>query len=78
MVTFALEKSLEEFRSVGNQDLRKVVYGGNGKDSVLADVCVSMVQTRSGRREERLNQLGLSKLAQESESVASNVFIGML
>lgn len=78
MITFALEKGLEEFRSVGNQDLRKVVYGGNGEDGVLADVCVSMLQTRSGRREERLNQLGLSKLAQESESVASDVFIGML
>lgn len=78
VVTFAFEKCLEEFRSVGNQDLRKVVYGGNGEDGILADIGVSMLQTGSGRRKERLNQLGFSKLAQKSEGVAPDVFIGML
>lgn len=78
MVTFAFEKCLEEFRSVGNQDLRKVIYGGDGEDGVLADVGVSMLQTRSGRRKERFNQLGFSELAQEPEGIASDIFIGML
>ncbi len=78
VVTLAFEKCLEEFRSVGNQDLRKVVYGGNGENGVLADVGVSMLQTGSGRRKERLNQLGFSKLAQKSEGVASDILIRML
>ena len=55
-----------------------MVYGGNGEDGVLADVGVSMLQTRSGRREKRLNQFRFPKLAQEPEGVASYVFIGML
>lgn len=78
MVAFALKKCLKEFRSVGNQDLRKVVYGRYSEDGVLADVSVSMLQTRSGGRKERLNQLGFSKLAQEPEGVASNILIRML
>lgn len=78
MVTFALKKCLEKFRSVGNQDVGKMVYRCNGEDGVLPDVSVSMLQTRSGGRKERLNQLGFSKLTQKSESVASNIFIGML
>lgn len=78
VVTFAFEKCLEEFRSVGNQDLRKVIYGGDGEGGVLADVGVSMLQTRSGRRKERFDQLGFSELAQEPEGIASDIFIGML
>ena len=78
VITFAFEECLEQFRSVGNQDLRKVIYRGNSEDGVLANVGMSMLQTRSGRREERLNQLGFSKLAQETEGVASDIFIGML
>ena len=55
-----------------------MVYGGNGEDGVLADIGVSMLQTGSCRRKERLNQLWFSKLAQKSEGVAPDVFIGML
>ena len=63
VVTLAFEKRLEEFRRVWNQDLRKVIYGGNGENGVLADVGMSMLQTGPGRRKEGLNQLGFSKLA---------------
>ena len=78
MVAFPFEKGLEEFRSVGNQDLREVVYGGNSEDCVLADVGMSMLQTRSGGGKERLNQFGFSKLAQETKGIPSDIFIGML
>lgn len=78
VVTLALKKSLEKFRSVGNQDLGKMVYRRNGEDGILPNIGVSMLQTRSGGRKERLNQFRFSKLTQESKSVASNIFIGML
>ena len=78
MITFAFEKRLEKFRSVGYKNLGKVVYGGNGEDGVLADVGVSMLQTRSGRRKKRLNQFRFPKLAQEPQGVASYVLIRML
>ena len=55
-----------------------MVYGGNGKNGVLPDVCMSVLQAGSGRRKERLNQLGFPKLAQKSEGIAPDVLVGML
>ena len=78
MVTFASEEGLKKFRSVRNQRFGKVVYGGDGKHGVLPDVGMSMLQAGSGRRKERLNQLGLPKLAQKSEGIAPDVLVGML
>jgi hypothetical protein len=37
-----------------------------------------MFQAGAGRRKEGLNQFGLPELAQESEGIAANVFVGML
>ena len=55
-----------------------MVYGGNGKYGILSDVGVPMLQAGSRRRKKGFNQLGFSKLAQESESVAPDILVGML
>ena len=78
MVTLAPKKCLKEFGGVWNQSFGKVIYGGNCKDGVLPDVGMSMLQAGSGRRKERLNQLGLPKLAQKTEGIAPDVLVGML
>jgi hypothetical protein len=55
-----------------------LVDSGNSKDSVLSYIGMAVLKAGTRRGEERLDELGFSKLAQESQSVASNVFVGML
>ena len=52
--------------------------GRDGKDCILADVCMSVLKARSGRGQEWLDELGLSKLGKEAKSIASDILIGML
>lgn len=52
--------------------------GRDGKDCVFADVCMSVLKARSGRGEERFDELGLSKFGKEAKSIASDIFIRML
>jgi hypothetical protein len=54
------------------------VDGRNGEYRVLSDVCVTVLEARSCGRKQGLDELGLSKLAEEAEGVAADVFIGML
>ena len=55
-----------------------LVNGGYGEDGVLADVCVTVLEARSGGGKKGLDQLGLAKLAEEAQGVASDVLVGVL
>ena len=77
-IAFSLEESLEKFRGIWNQGLRVMVYGRHSKDGVFSHVSVSMLQTCSGWREQRLNQLRLAELAKKAQCVAPDVFVRML
>ena len=55
-----------------------LVDGGNSKDGVLSYIGMTVLKTGTRRGKERFDEFGFSKLAQESQSVASNVFVGVL
>lgn len=50
----------------------------NGKDSILAHICMTMFKAGPCGGEERFDKLRFAKLAQESQGIASNVLVGML
>jgi hypothetical protein len=77
-VAFCLQESRDELCCVGDERGRMLENGRHSKDGVLADICVAVLETRSGRGEEGLDKLGLTELAQEAECVAPDVFVGML
>lgn len=52
--------------------------GSNSKDGVLSYVSMTMLETGSSGRKERFDKFSFSKLAQEPQSIASDVFIWML
>ena len=52
--------------------------GRNGKDGILAHIRVSVLEAGASGREERFDQFGLAQFAEKSESVASDVFVGVL
>lgn len=54
------------------------VDGVNGQDSIAAHITVTVVQAGPDRWHERLKQLGLLQLAQETQSGAADELIGML
>ena len=51
---------------------------GDGKDGVLADVGMAMLEAGSCGREEGLDQFRFAELAEEAKSVAADVLVGML
>lgn len=55
-----------------------LVDGRNSEDSIFSNVGMSVLETRSCRRQARLNKLSLSELRQESQCISPDIFIGML
>jgi hypothetical protein len=55
-----------------------LVDGGDGENSVLADIRMSVLQARSRRGQERLDEFRFAEFAEEAQGIASNVFIGVL
>ena len=55
-----------------------LVDGGNSKDSILSYIGVTVFEARASGGKERFDELGFPKLAQESQGISPNVFIGML
>lgn len=43
-----------------------LINRGDGEDGILSNVCMAVLKTRPGRREERLDKLGLAELAEEA------------
>ena len=52
--------------------------GGNSKDSILSYIGVTMFEAGASGGKERFDELGFPKLAQKSQGISPNVFIGML
>jgi hypothetical protein len=78
MITLISEEGVNKVRSIGDERLRVDVKGGDGKDGVLPHIGMSMLKTGTCWRQQRLDELGLPKLAKEPKRVAPNVFVGML
>ena len=69
---------MDKLWCVWDEMLKFTVDGIYGKDGVLADVCVTMLETRPGGGEKGLDQLGFAKLAEEAQGIAADVLVGML
>lgn len=63
VVALGLEEGGDQLRSIGDEGFRVLEDGGHSEYSVLADVCVAMLEAGSGRGEEGLNELGFAELA---------------
>ena len=54
------------------------VDGSDGENGIFADVGMAMLEAGSGWRKQRFNEFGLAKFAEETEGIATNVFVRML
>lgn len=51
---------------------------GDGKNSVLSDIGVTVFETRTRGGEERLDQLGFAELGEVPQGISTNIFVRML
>lgn len=77
-VALGLEECSNQVGGIGDQRGRVLKDGGNGEDGILPYIGVTVLETRSGGGEEGLDEFGFAELAQEAQSVASDVLVGML
>ena len=78
MIALPFQESGNQLRGVGNETFGVLEDRSHSKYSILANICMSVLEARSCGGEKGFNELSFTKFAQESERVASNVFIGML
>jgi hypothetical protein len=78
MIALPFQESSDQLRGVGNETFGVLEDRGHSENSILANVCMSVLEARSRRGEKGFYKLSFTKLAQESKCVASNIFIGML
>lgn len=77
-VALGLEECGDEVGGIWYEGGRVLEDGGDGKNGVLADIGVTVLETRPRRGEKGLDELWLAKLAEETQSIASDVLVGML
>lgn len=77
-VGLRFKESLEEFGGVGNEGLGVLENRGDCPGGVLSYVGVAVFQTRAGRGQEGLNEFRFAEFAEETESVSSDIFVGVL
>lgn len=77
-VALGLEEGGNQVGCIWDQRGRMLKDGGNGEDGILPYIGVTMLETRSGGGEEGFDELGFAELAQEAQSIASDVLVGML
>lgn len=77
-VALGLEEGGNQVGGIWYQRGRMLKDGGNGKNGILPYVCVAVLETRSSRGEEGLDEFGFTELAQEAQGVASDVLVGVL
>lgn len=77
-VGFTAEEGLDEIWCVRDERFRVLEDRSNGPNGVLPDVCVTVFQTRACGGEERFDEFRFPELAQESQGIASDVFVGVL
>lgn len=78
VIAFALQECRYQLRGIRNQTLGVLENRSYSKYGVLANVGMSMLETRTCGRKEGFDQLSFTKLAQESQCVAPDVLVGML
>lgn len=78
MVALVLEKAVDEVGRIGDESLGVLVDGRDGKDCVLANISMSMLEAGSRRGEKRFDELGFAEFAQKSKGVASDILVCML
>lgn len=78
MIAFALQECGYQLRGIRNQTLGVLEDRGHSKHGVLTNVGMSVLETRTCGGKEGFDQLGFTELAQESQCVAADVFVGML
>lgn len=77
-VGFRLEEGTDELRGVGDKRRRVLEDGCDGKDCVLTNVRVTVLEALPGGGQQRLDKLGLPQLGEEAQGVASDVLVGVL
>lgn len=77
-IILPVQERCDKLRSIGDEGRGVLVDGSNSIDGVLPDVGVSVLEAGPGRGQEGLDQFGLAKLAEEAESVSSDVLVGVL
>ena len=77
-VRFGLEEGLDQLRGVRDQVFRVMVDRCHCPHGVLPHIRMSMLQARTGRRQQRFDQFRFPQFAQETQGVASHVFVRVL
>lgn len=77
-VGLRIEERLDKLRSIWDQRLRVLEDRSDSPHGVLADIGVAVIQAGACGREEGFNEFRFSELAQESQGVSSDVFVGVL
>lgn len=77
-VGLRFKEGLEEFGGVGNEGLGVLEDRGDCPSGVLSYVGMAVFQTRAGRGQERLDEFRFAEFAQETKSISTNVFVGVL
>ena len=87
--TYCCEEGIKKFWRIRYEVFVVLVDGINSENRVLShkrmtvflvsdELCGSAYKTRSNCRNKRLEKFGLADLLQESQSSASDIFVGML
>jgi len=77
-VALSFEESRDEIGSVRDKRGGVLENGRHGEHGVLPDVGMAVLKAGAGRGQQGFDELGFSKLAEETECVSTNVLIGML
>jgi hypothetical protein len=77
-IRLRFEEGQKQLGRIWDESFGVLEDGSNCPGGVLAHIGVAVFQARAGRGKEGFDEFGFAQLAQEAESVSSDVFIGVL
>jgi len=77
-VGLRFKEGLKKLGGIGDERLGVLEDRSDSPHGVLADVGVTVFQTRTGRGKEGLDEFGLAQLGQEPEGITADIFVRVL
>lgn len=77
-VIFSFKERVDEIWRIRDEGLEILIDGRNGPNGALPHIGMSVLEARASRGKKGFKEFGFAELAEESEGVASDVFIRML